>query len=326
MNTIKNMRIFMTVVASGGFSPAAKRMRVSASRVSRAISELENYLQARLLNRSTRTFMLTEAGEKYLERCKTIMKWLDSAEAEARGAIEDPTGTLRVCAQLGFGQSESVSTVLRFREKHPSIDVDLVLSDAPLHLIDGGYDTALVLAPALPDSDMVAHTLGAVAAVACASPEYVRCHGAPRNLDDLARHTCLRMVTPHMPTGTWTLAGKEALDRIRDLPVRLSFNHESALLAAMQEGFGIGVLPAASALPALQRGELVCVLQDVKLSALNLYVIYPSRQFIDAKTRAWVEFLKHEIPLALADSHDRFAEVSERPLEQVVPATSSRFD
>ena len=319
------MRMFMAVVAAGGFSPAAKRMKVSASRVSRAVSELENYLQARLLHRSTRTYVLTDVGEKYLERCTKIMKSLDSAEAEARGAAEVPAGTLRVCAQSGFGQSDVVSTVLRFLEQHPSVDIDLVFSDEPLEIVEGGYDTALMLAPALPDADMVAHTLGTVAVVACASPEYVRRRGIPHGLDDLAGHTCLHMITPHIPAGTWALAGTAALEKIRDLPIRLSFNHESALLAAMRQGLGIGVLPAASALPALRRGELVCVLQDVELSALNLYVIHPSRQVVDAKTQAWVAFLKREISSALADSHCQFEEiaVSPRPLELVVPAPAT---
>ncbi|WP_321877784.1 LysR family transcriptional regulator [Paraburkholderia bannensis] len=308
MDTTENMRMFMAVVASGGFSAAAKQLKVSTAQVSRAVSQLETHLQARLLNRSTRKYVLTEVGEKYLERCKTIMGWLDSAEAEARSAAEDPAGTLRVYAPLGFGQSDIVSTVLRFRERHPSVDVDVVFSDAPLHIIEGGYDTALILAPSLPDSVMVAQTLGTVAVVACASPDYLRRHGTPTGLDDLNGHTCLRMNTPHMRAGTWTLAGKEVVERIRDLPIGLAFNHESALLAAMQEGFGIGVLPAASALPALRRGELACVLQDIELDALNLYVIYPSRQFVDAKTLAWVNFLKEEIPAALAKDNRQLEE------------------
>jgi DNA-binding transcriptional LysR family regulator len=300
MNSTENMRVFVHVVAEGGFSAAAKRMNVSTARVSRSISELESHLSVRLLNRTTRRIVLTEAGARYLERCKQILDWLDLAEAEARAAPLTPSGTLRLYAILGFSQSYIVPAVLRFRERQPSVNVELTFSEAPLDLIESGYDTAFVLAPSLPDSGLIANSLGSMHCIACASPSYVQNRGAPHHAGDLNGHTFLQLDTPPIPGGIWMLAGREIAEKLAMKPFDLTFNHESPLLEAMLQGLGIGLLPAATALPALQSGELVPVLRGVNLQILNVYAVYPSREFIDAKIRAWIDFLREFLPPALA--------------------------
>ncbi|ASW04343.1 MULTISPECIES: LysR family transcriptional regulator [Burkholderiaceae] len=307
MDTTDNMRVFIAVVAAGGFTAAANRLNISTAKVSRSVSHLESHLRTRLLHRSTRQQMLTEAGARYLGQCKKIIEWIDVAEDEARSAAVVPSGTLRIYAMLGFGHSDIVSAVLRFRERHHSINVELTFSDAALDMIEGRYDTALLLASALPDSMMVAQTLGSVSCVACASPDYLKRFGSPSTVDDLAGHACLRLNAPNMPDGTWTLAGKEAAEKIRSAGVSLSFNHESALLAAVQGGFGIGLLPATAALPSLRNGRLVRVLTGLTLQKLNLHVMYPSRQFVDAKLKAWIDFLREQIPPALAVESESLA-------------------
>jgi len=326
MDTTDNMRMFVHVVAEGGFSAAAKRVNVSTGHVSRSIASLESHLRMRLLNRTTRRIVLTEAGARYLGRCKQILDWLDLAEAEAREAHLTPSGTLRLYAMLGFGQSYIVPAVLRFHERQPSVNVELTFSEAPLDLIESGYDAAFVLAPSLPDSRLIAHSLGSTDCIACASPKYVQNRGVPHDADDLDGHTCLQLYTSNLPDGMWMLAGRETAAKLAMKPFGLAFNHESALLEAMREGLGIGLLPAAFVLPALQSGELVRVLSGVNLQKLNVYAVYPSREFIDAKIRAWIDFLRESLPPALAADSEALKAFTDTaaPLQPVWSSKHSR--
>lgn len=274
-------------------------MNMTTGQISRAVSHLETHLRTRLLNRTTRKVALTEAGERYLDHCQKILSHVDLAEAEAGDAQMSPAGTLRIHSMSSFGQHHIVPTLLRFRARYPSVKIDLTFSQTVPDLLDEGYDASLMLAPGLPDSGLIAHRLGTVVGVACASPAYIRRYGAPVDLEDLQRHTCLQLTNPVFPNGKWMFDGPDGPLAVTPGPSVFSVNLSDAMEMIIRQGLGVGLLPAASALPGLRTGELVRVLPQFALQTLNVYALYLSRQYIDAKIRLWLDFIREDMPPTL---------------------------
>jgi len=302
MDTFRNMKIFVEVAEAGSFTAAAQHLDTTTGYVSRSISELEAHLRTRLLNRTTRRIALTEAGERYLNRCLAILESVSEAELEASDAHARPAGTLRVHAMSSIGQNYVVPAVAAFQERFPAVTVDLVLSQNVPDLLEEGYDVALRVSPrALPDSNYISHQLGAVQSVLCASPSYLEVHGVPESVDDLSHHTCLQVAIPIFPADRWTLIGPEGP---REFPLpntRFRVNLPDAMAMALHEGMGIGALPALTVRSAFRNGTLVRVLPEYCLQELNIYVVYASRQYLDAKIKAWVDFVKEWVADALRE-------------------------
>jgi len=303
MDTLQNMRVFVRVVEAGSFTGAAQHMNTTTAYASRAVSDLEAHLRTRLLNRTTRRIALTEAGERYLQRCEQILAYVDQAEAEAGDAHARPSGRLKVHAMTSFGQHYVVPAVGRYQQQYPDVQVDLTLAQRVPDLLDEGYDVALVLASDLPDSGFVSQRIAGAFSIACASPAYLERRGVPQTLADLANHNCLRMVTPVSPSARWHFSGPDG-DAVVDLGTpTFQVNVAEALAVAVREGMGIGVLPIYSAISGLRSGGLVWILPEYKSQEMNIYALYPSRQYLDAKIRTWVELLRDELPATLA--HDQ---------------------
>lgn len=299
MDTLESMRVFARVVTDGEFSAAGRQMNMTTGQISRAVSHLETHLRTRLLNRTTRKVALTEAGERYLDHCHKILSQIDLAEAEASDAQLSPAGTLKIHSMSNFGQHHIVPSLLRFHTRYPSVKIDLTFSQSVPDLLDDGYDASLILAPSLPDSGLIAHRLGTVAGVVCASPTYIRKFGAPVDLDDLRKHTCLQLTNPVFPNGKWIFDGPNGPRAVSPGPSVFSVNLSDAMEVLIRQGLGIGLLPAASALPGLQSGELIRVLPQFSLQSLNVYARYLSRQYIDAKIRMWLDFMREDMPPTL---------------------------
>ncbi|CAG9231869.1 Transcriptional regulator, LysR family [Paraburkholderia sabiae] len=300
MDTLTNMRIFARVAEEGSFTGAAQRMNITVPAVSRAVSALEAYLQARLLNRSTRRVVLTEAGHRYLQRCEQILAFVDQAEAEAADAQVRPTGQLRVHATSSFGQTYVTPAIVRYRQRYPSVSVELTLSQHMPDIIDEGYDVSVQLSvDELPDSSLVAQRLGTLHSVLCAAPSYLREHGAPRDVHDLSEHACFQFVSSVYPTDRWLLEGPDGNETVHLRAPGFRVNSADALAVALKEGIGIGAVPMAAAVAALRDGSLVRVLPAYRLQPLTAYALYTSRRYLDAKIKTFVEFLRDEIPQIL---------------------------
>ncbi|WP_175884683.1 LysR family transcriptional regulator [Burkholderia sp. BCC0044] len=301
MDTLQMMRIFVRVAEEGSFTSAAQRLDITTAYASRSVAQLETHLRTRLLNRSTRRIALTDAGQRYLDRCQRILGYIDEAEAEAADAQAKPSGRLHVHATTSFGQSYVMPAVVRYRERYPSVAVELTLSQHVPDIIDEGYDVSLQLSTTeLPDSGLVSQRLGDVGSVLCASPAYLKARGTPRTVSDLAGHACLRLVTPLFPRDRWHLDGPNGRETV-ELPMPdFQVNIADALGTALRAGLGIGSLPMSAALPALASGALVRVLPDYRLQKLTVYTLYASRQYLDAKIRTFVDFLRECVPEMLA--------------------------
>ncbi|MGF6414763.1 DNA-binding transcriptional LysR family regulator [Paraburkholderia sp. MM5482-R2] len=207
MDTLQNMRVFVRVVEAGSFTAAAQSLNSTTGAMSRAVSELEAHLRTRLLNRSTRRLALTTAGERYLKRSQQILADVDVAEEEASCAHERPTGALRMHSFASIGQHYVLPAISRYRELYPDVTVELTLSQRMPDLFEGSADVAVIGASTLPNSDLVSFPLGTTFSILCASPAYVRAHGALQEPADLAHHECLILHTPAFPPHEWTLDG-----------------------------------------------------------------------------------------------------------------------
>ena len=292
MDTLHGMRVFVQVVERGSFTAAAQALDLSTAQVSRLIADLEQHLQARLLQRTTRRLALTETGERYLERCRQILEQVDEADAEARGAHQTPSGRLRVHTMTGLGLQHVTPLIARYAEHHPQVVVELTLAQRTPDLLEDGHDVTIAFARDLPDSQLVAQHLGAIHSVICAAPSYLAQYGIPAQPQDLQRHRHLRLTDP-LYRGQSDF-GDEQLEALPSECFQV--NVAEALVKAAQAGMGFCLLPSFVASQPLREGRLLRILPQHRLRALNIYAIYPSRRFLDAKTRTWVEFLKAELP------------------------------
>jgi DNA-binding transcriptional LysR family regulator len=301
MDTLQNMRFFLRVVEAGSFTAAAQQMGATTAQASRAVSDLESHLRTRLLQRTTRRVALTEAGSRYMNRCEQILACVDEAEAEAGDAQAHPTGKLKIHSMTSFGQHYVVPMISRYRERYPLVDIELTLSQRMPDLLEEGYDVALVMAPDdLRDSSLISQRLGSACNIACASPAYIAGHGLPRSPSDLTLHTCLRLVSPGTVINEWVFDGLAGHEVVNLGPSGFTVNVAEAMAVAICEGMGIGVLPTSSALPYLRAGTLLRVLPEYTLQQLQIYAVYPSRQYLDAKIRTWIEFARTQLPGTLA--------------------------
>lgn len=304
MNILRNMRVFARVADAGSFTVGAEQSDMTTAQASRSISELEAHLRTRLLHRTTRRIALTEAGIRYLLRCKQILTLVEVSEAEAGQAKSSPQGVLRIHAPLSFGQIYVVPALTRYLEIHPLVRAELTLSQTVPDLLDEGFDVSLQVAAAhLPDSALVSTKVCEMPSVLCASPKYIERYAAPKSVADLKQHICLQLVAPAFPVDRWKFQGPRGAAEIDLLPGRLRVNSADALAVALMEGGGIGPLPMLSALPHLRSGSLVRVLSDYELQSTTVYATYLSREYLDAKIRTWIAFLRDSVTAALSLGH-----------------------
>lgn len=307
MDTLQNMRVFMRVIEDGSFTAAARFLNTTTPHVSRAISDLESHLRTRLLNRTTRRLALTEAGERYLQRCEQILAFVDEAEAEAGDAQARPAGTLHAHAMTSVGQRYVIPAISSYQQEFPEVKVALTLAQRIPDIFDEGYDVSLVMATDLPDSGLIAQYLGTTQSILCASRDYLDRYGVPRLPRDLEQHNCLQLITSIFPADKWSFHGP-AGDEV--VPVAGSFqvNVAESMVVAVREGMGIGSVPVFSAIDSLRRGDFVRVMPQYDLQHMKLYALYASRQYLDAKIKTWVESLRRLIPLYLAADAAALAE------------------
>ncbi|MVV52262.1 LysR family transcriptional regulator [Pseudomonas sp. PB120] len=306
MDVFQTLRVFVAVAQSGSFTAAAELLDSTTTNISKAISSLEARLQTRLINRTTRRLALTEAGTRYLQRCEKILHEVREADEEAGTAQILPAGRLKIHSMSAIGNHYVIDAIARYRETHPSVMFDLTLANRLPDLLEDGYDMSIVLARDLPDSGFVAQRLGITYSILCASPAYLKKRGHPESPSALGSHDCLRIVNTIMPAESWALEGPQGVETF-NLPVSpFHINTADAMTVAIESGMGIGIQPIASAVNGLKAGTLVRVLPEYKFEEYNVFAIYPSRKFVDAKIKTWVDFLKDYLP-ALLDSDKRIA-------------------
>jgi len=278
--------VFVTVVEEQGFSAAAKRLDSTPAAVSRRIKALEHRLGVRLLQRTTRTLRLTEAGELYFRAVSRLLGDLRAVEEQLEAVTGQASGELRIVAPMSFGQRRLAPMVARFALMHPKLRVTLLLDDRETDIVAEGIDLAVRIAyPS--DSSLVARPIAPVPRYFCASPDYLVRRGTPRSPTDLLQHDCLHY-NVISEREEWTFGGSEGDETIVMKGVFCSNNGEVLAEAAMQ-GLGITLLPDFIIEDALADGRLVRILEGRERSPLTLSVLYPSRQHVPVKTRLFID-------------------------------------
>jgi len=288
VDQLLGMKIFVLSVDSGSFAAAARARRITAPMVGKHIRALEQHLGSRLIARTTRRQQLTEIGRRYYERCKRILEEVDAAELEAHAARESPRGALRISAPVSFGSMHLAPALGEFLERHPDIEVELMLEDEVVDLIGGGYDAAFRVG-ALPDSGLIARRLAAYRTLICAAPAYLKRAGIPRTLDELVNHHCLGF-TRWDRRGGWLLG--RAPSKVQRLPPsRFRSNNGQALRAAALAGVGIVMQPEVLLADDVAAGRLVPLLSKFQRPPRSLHLVYLRDRTLTPKMKALIEFV-----------------------------------
>jgi DNA-binding transcriptional LysR family regulator len=288
MDRLSAMETFVRVVEAGSFVAAAERLGISTAMVSRHVQALEQRLGTRLLNRTTRRISLTEPGAAYFERSRQLLRELDEVDQSVSHEVQQPRGVLRVNAPVVFGTRHLSRLLGEYASRYPEVAIELTLTDRFIDLVEEGADLAVRIG-ALSDSALVARRLCPARLVLCAAPSYLARAGVPKTIDDLRHYDCLGY--------TYTRGGSEwefqgpAGPVVIPLRSRLRANHGEALLQAALDAMGIILSPTFICGEALRDGRLRQVLPDAGLAELRVYAVYPSRKFLSAKVRTFVDFL-----------------------------------
>jgi len=300
VDKLSNMSVYIKVVEMGSFTAVANHLDSTVGNVSRAVSALESVLDARLLQRSTRRLSVTDAGRRFYERCVKILADLESAEAEASNAALTPRGTLRVHCVPGLARQLVTGAVLEYRQAFPDVTVDLLLSQRMPNLLEDQLDLSILIARTLPDSAYVSQKIGVSHCVLVASPGYLERHGAPQTPEDLGDHECVLLSTVDYAKDEWQLKSRAGEATFVPTGPGFSVNDMDAMAVALKEGAGIGLLAGFTAIDDLRSGALVRVLPEYHTYERNVYAVYTSRQFVDAKITRFIDALKDRVGSQLA--------------------------
>ena len=286
VSQLGDLEIFARVVTAGSMSGAARQLGLAPAVISKSIKRLELRLGTRLLQRTTRQISLTEAGQGFYARVLAILAGVEEAEAFVLGRGAKMQGVLKISAPASFGRMHIAPHLKRFMDKFPDLSVNLILTDDFTDIIAGGYDLAIRIGEPH-DSSLVARRIAPVRRILCASPLYIAAHGTPQNFADLRHHICLR---PHN-NDVWRLVGLDGPISYRP-EGRLITNSSEVIREAVLAGIGIALRSTWDVGPDLKSGRLVQVLDGIEGSKnVTLSAVYPSRQFLPAKVRAFIDFL-----------------------------------
>jgi DNA-binding transcriptional LysR family regulator len=289
LDDLVSMAMFARVVEAKSFTAAAATLSVSKSAISKRVAALEDRLGARLLHRTTRRLSLTTEGAQLYERCIQLLRTADEVPGLVQGQGDEPRGFLRVSCPPIFSDIYLAKLTIDFVERHPRVQVELLVDASMADLVGDRVDLAIRMSPGLESSSLVARRLATTPKVLCASPDYLRRRGTPRTPDDLRAHDCLRF-SPIRPEIEYKLGvGRSSVV----VPVSGPLVADSAetLRQAALAGAGIVALPLFFLASDVAGGRLVRVLDAHPLGDLGIYAVYTKGRFVPSKVRKFVDFL-----------------------------------
>jgi DNA-binding transcriptional LysR family regulator len=286
---ISDLRLFVRIVSAGSLSETARRLNGSLPAVSRRLAAMESRLGARLIDRGSRHFVLTEEGNLLYERAAAILTDLDQLEAEVGARSATPQGHLRVGAPLEIGRRRFAPLIAEFSRRFPRVTIELVLTDSVLDVVGDDLDVGLHIDEPL-DGNIIARKLISSRRVACASPAYIAKHGAPARPEDLLAHACICLVRGRHVFDNWTFADDK---KPLDVQVRgaLLTNNAEVLHGWILDSHGIGLKALWDIEDDLEAGRLVEVLAPFAHDTINLYLNYPTRSHLPGRVRVFIDFI-----------------------------------
>ena len=288
MDQIHLMKVFVAVGELESFAAAARRLDISPAAVTRAVCALEDQLGVKLLQRTTRSVRLTEAGGRYLEDTRHILASINEANAAAAGINATPKGDLAVTAPILFGKKFVMPCIVRYLQQYPEVDVSAYFLDRVVNLAEEGMDVPLPTGP-LPDSGLKALRVGRVRRMLCASPDYLARHGVPKHPSELAGHAVIG-TTNLSPRAGWRFGVTEEPTMVRMKP-RLTVTSNDGAIAAASGGLGIARLLSYQVADELANGQLQVILAEYEEAPWPIHVLHRESKYGSAKVRAFIDML-----------------------------------
>lgn len=284
---LKSMVVFAQVVEQGSLTAAAKHIGLSRAVVSYHIKKLETKLGIKLLNRSTRSITLTEAGTVYYQRCRIIAEQASAANRQIENLKNEPEGLLKITCPVNVGLQIVVPALNAFRKLYPKIELDVMLTDEVVNIIQEGIDLAIRGAP-LPDSGLQATKLSTFPTCLCGSPEYFKTRGRPSTPAELVDHD---WVIYKLTSGEIDLKKGSRSYSVK-VNGKISTNNAAARTAFIEGGHGLGRIPKYDAWPKIKAGTLELILDDYILNDIQVYGVFPPGTSGSKKLRLLIDYLK----------------------------------
>lgn len=282
------MTVFVAVADQAGFTPAARQLSLSPPSVTRAVSELETRLGARLFHRTTRSVQLTEAGVRYLADCRRILSEIETADQHAAGIHAAPSGLVSVTASMLLGRMVLAPVLLDLLDEYPDISVMAMFADRVVHMYEDGIDVAVRIAD-LPDSSLTAIRVGSVRNVLCASREYLANNSRPNHPSDLTEHNLIDFVNL-TTAGKWNFGdGRKSI--AYEPTSRLRVNSADVAIEAVKNSHGITRVLSYMIATELRSGELEIVLEDFESPPVPVHIVHKEARQTSARVRAVVDYL-----------------------------------
>ena len=288
MDRIDSLRLFVSVAELGSFTRAADKEGMTPGAASKQITALETRLQARLLERTTRSVRLTDAGQALLER---IRPWLSEFELIEDGFADEgaaPVGTLRVSAPVDFGARILMPVVADFMRNWPGVDVRISMADRMVDLVDEGFDLAVRIGH-LTDSSLIAKKIAPACMSVVASPDYLAATGNLNHPSDLVSHDCIIDRNKPAPQ-LWKFSQGDDVEEVK-VSGRLTLNGATAAIEAAAQGLGIACSPSWAARDALAAGRVEPVLANWEPDHRDLWAVFPSNRYLSQRVRLFVDHL-----------------------------------
>ncbi|HUE93305.1 LysR family transcriptional regulator [Pseudomonas sp.] len=287
MDRLMATRVFVEVVERGSQTAAAEALEMSRAMVSRYLAELEGWVGARLLHRTTRKLSLTGAGEQLLGQCREMLAVAEAMQGVSQGRNEAPRGNLRIACSQSFAQAWLVHALNDFTSLYPQVSVDLLVGSQAVNLVEARIDLALRITNQL-DPNLIARQLAVCRSVVCASPAYLEKHGTPQHLAELSQHNCLSYAYFGRSIWAFSRAGEPHAVAVSG---NLSANESMVLLEAALAGGGISLQPRYSVGGHLRSGALVQLLPDYQPQELGIHALYGTRRQMPPTLRVLLDFL-----------------------------------
>ena len=288
MDKLNAISVFCKVIETQSFTQAANQQNISVAMASKLVSQLEEHLKTRLLQRTTRKIVPTEAGMLYYQRCQAILLDLSEADSSISNMTTSLQGNLLISVPRDFGLLYISPNLSKFIELHPNLHVEIEFEDKRVDLVAEGYDLALRIGY-MQDSSLVARKISSSPMHFVASPSYLEARGTPLTPDDLEYHQGL-LYKSSLNQVHWQSTKANQIQRYK-IQSKVVSNNGMALLEMTKAGLGISNAPDFFVKDALASGELVEILSEYKQKPLDIYVVYPNRRHLPAKVRAFIEFL-----------------------------------
>lgn len=291
MNHLQAMRVFLKVAENGSFGRAAASLELSNAVVTRYVALLESHLNTRLVNRTTRSLSLTEAGQAYAEGCRQTLEQLDAMESAVSRSATDSAGTLKLVAFASFSLFGLTPLLQRYRAHHPKVKLSVTLLHRPVDLIEEGFDVGIVVPDQVRTGTLINRTLFRVRPVAVASRGYIDARGMPATPACLAAHTFLAP-SGSLHNAEWSFLAANGKEETVSLEPAYSVNNAVMLRQAALADMGFTILPEHHVAADLMSGALARILPGYHVNRADKEVslVYPGRRHVSAKTRSFVDF------------------------------------